>query len=70
MVVETKRDAWSVANALMPSDYGLDIGSTERAGYPVFRSYTSYYDYICDLGNGLEVNLSDGKSHRIFVRGE
>ena len=42
-----------------PTDYEQDLGSSDRAGYPIYRSTAEghYYDYICDLGNRLEVNL-------------
>jgi len=53
-------EAWNMVNALFPTDYTLDESSTERAGYPVYRSNTEHYDYICDLNDRLEINLKEG----------
>lgn len=58
--VTSKKEAWEAVNRIFPSDYSKDMGSSERAGYPVYRSETEYYDYICDLGDRLEVNLKEG----------
>lgn len=52
--------AWTMANAIFPGDFQKDTMSSERAGYPVYRSTVEYYDYICDLSNRLEINLKDG----------
>ena len=65
--VSTLADAWNVTNALFPTDYAQDESSSSRAGYPVYRSTADghHYDYICDLGNRLEVNLSTGETVNI-----
>lgn len=55
-----KKDAWEIVNQIFPSDYTEDSKSSERAGYPVYRSSVEFYDYICDLGNRLEINLKNG----------
>ena len=57
--VTSKKEAWEIVNQIFPSDYSEDTGSSERAGYPVYRG-VEYYDYICDLGDRLEVNLKEG----------
>ena len=59
MKVTSKQEAWNKVNEIFPTDYEQDMGSSDRAGYPVYRSTAEghYYDYICDLGNRLEVNL-------------
>lgn len=58
--VTSKQEAWEIVNQIFPSDYSEDTGSSERAGYPVYRSSVEFYDYICDLGDRLEVNLKNG----------
>lgn len=58
--VTSKQEAWEIVNQIFPSDYTEDMDSKERAGYPVYRSNVEYYDYICDLGDRLEVNLKNG----------
>lgn len=60
--VETVAQAWEQADRLFPTDYMKDDGSSERAGYDVYRSTAKdcreyVYDTICDLGRRLEVNL-------------
>lgn len=74
--VESKEAAWQKVNEIFPHDYMEDPESRERAGYPIYRSTAksvknSYYNYICDLGTSLEVNLCDenwnGETIRIRV---
>lgn len=69
MKVSSMKEAWSKANEIFPTDYIKDEKSSERAGYPVYRSTAEghYYDYICDLGDRLEINLSTGKTINIWV---
>lgn len=57
--VTSKQDAWNKVNQIFPTDYEQDVQSSTRAGYPVYRSTAEghFYDYICDLGDRLEVNL-------------
>lgn len=58
--VTSKKEAWEIVNQIFPSDYTEDSKSSERAGYPVYRSSVEFYDYICDLGDRLEINLKNG----------
>lgn len=58
--VTSKQQAWEIVNQFFPSDYSKDADSSERAGYPVYRSSVEFYDYICDLEDRLEVNLKNG----------
>lgn len=59
--------AWAKVNEIFPTDYNKDEGSSARAGYPVFRSSVEYYNYICDLGDRLEVNLENGETINIWI---
>lgn len=59
--------AWAKVNEIFPTDYNKDENSSARAGYPVFRSSVEYYNYICDLGNRLEVNLESGETINIWI---
>ncbi|MEY8418869.1 hypothetical protein AALA83_06245 [Oscillospiraceae bacterium 44-5] len=63
MTVTSKQEAWNKVNEIFPTDYEHDLGSSDRAGYPIYRSTAEghYYDYICDLGNRLEVNLDSSR---------
>ena len=64
----TVSEAWQIVKGIFPTDYELDQFSTKNAGYPVYRSTEEghYYDYICDLGDRLEVNLSNGKTVNVW----
>lgn len=67
--VKSVEDAWKKANEIFPTDYEKDEESSQRAGYPTFRSTADghYYDYICDLNDRLEVNLSTGETVNIWI---
>jgi len=54
------KEAWDIVDSIFPTDYNEDSQSSERAGYPIYRSDVECYDYICDLGCRLEINLKKG----------
>ena len=64
--VFTNADAWNVAKTHI-QDVSKDADASGRAGYDVFRSESDYYSYICDLGDRLEVNLSNGDTVNIWI---
>lgn len=58
--VISKQDAWNKVNQIFPTDDGHDMQSSTCADYPVYRGTAEghyYYDYICDMGDRLEVNM-------------
>lgn len=61
-------EAWEMVDEIFPADYEKDEVSSNTAGYAVYRSRINYYDYICDLGDRLEVNLSNGKTVNIWIK--
>ena len=70
-------EAWQLVNKYFPSDYEKDEECSKNAGYPIYRSTSeslpnAFYNYICDLGNCLEINLCDedwqGSTIRIEIR--
>ena len=67
MTVKNINEAWVKVNEIFPSDYNEDIAASERAGYKIYRSSINHYDYICDLGDRLEVNFADGSTVNIWV---
>lgn len=69
MTVSSKQEAWNKVNQIFPTDYELDMGNSNRAGYPIYRSTAEghYYDYICDLGNSLEVNLDSSHQPTVCI---
>ena len=71
MIVKTTAEAWEAANKMLPTDYQKDEESSQRAGYPIYRSTAvdHYNFYICDLNDRLEVNMN-GESVNIWIREE
>ena len=71
MVVKTTAEAWEAANKMLPTDYQKDEESSQRAGYPIYRSTAAdhYNFYICDLNDRLEVNMN-GESVNIWIQPE
>lgn len=67
MKVNNIKEAWKVADEIFPTDYNKDEQASERAGYSIYRSPINYYDYICELGDRLEVNLANGKTINIWI---
>lgn len=70
--VKNAEEAWNKVNEIFPTDYAKDEDSSQRAGYPTFRSTADghFYDYICDLNDRLEVNLSTGETVNIWIEQE
>lgn len=63
-------NAWKLVQALC-FDWNIekDVQSSERAGYPIYRDTKSFYNYVCDLGNRLEINFDDNTTLNISIRG-
>ena len=70
MTVKNINEAWAKVNEIFPSDYNEDVAASERAGYKIYRSSINHYDYICDLGDRLEINFTDGSTVNIWVEAE
>lgn len=71
--VKNHEEAWEIVNSIFPTDYEKDEASSQRAGYPIYRSTADgcYYDYVCDLNDRLEVNLKDGnRTINIWIAAE
>lgn len=67
MTVYSEKAAWKAADEIFPTDYIYDSVKSERAGYPVYVStLEGCYDYICDLGDRLEVNIG-AKSVNVWI---
>ena len=64
--VFSNADAWNVAKSHI-QDASKDADASSRAGYDVFRSESDFYSYICDLGDRLEVNLSNGDTINVWI---
>ena len=54
-------DAWRWIHEMFPNtQWYLDHESSERAGYNTYRDTKEFYNYICELGDRIEVNLKEG----------
>lgn len=65
MTVTTKKAAWEVTDTLVPTDYTKNEYKSSRAGYDIYDGING--DYICDLGNRLEINLATGETVNIWI---
>lgn len=70
MKAYSKTKAWELVDEIFPTDYNKDEKSSLRSGYDVYRSPINPLDYICDLGNRLEVNFASGKTVNIWIEEE
>lgn len=56
--VNSINQAWSKVDEIFSTDYAKDERASSNAGYAVYRStLDGCNDYICDLGDRLEVNF-------------
>lgn len=69
MIVNNIDKAWEMVKEMFPTNYQKDKNKSEKAGYDVCTSTDEdhYYDYICDLGDRLEANLSTGETTNIWI---
>ncbi len=68
ITVYSVEDAWARAKEILPAEFKKDERASETAGYPIYRSTTEYYDYVCDLTARLEVNIRKGnKTVNIYI---
>ena len=67
MKVTTRAKAWEETDRIFPTDYEYDSAASKNCGYNVYRSPVNYYDYICDLGDRLEINLITGTTINIWI---
>lgn len=66
--VSSKKEAWKLVDKLFPTDYELDVVSTQNAGYDIYKSTRDGANsWISDLGCGLEINLYNGETIRIWI---
>lgn len=71
MKVRDKKQAFIEADKITNYDYDYDPYRSARAGYPIYyTTHEGVTEYICDLGNRLEVNLANGKSVNIWIADE
>ena len=58
---KSEYDAWNwVHEQLAGQQWYHDHEASKKAGYDIYRDLEEYYNYICCLGDRLEVNLKEG----------
>lgn len=72
MKVTNVKDAWKTADEIFPTDYIKDEAKSIAAGYDIYTSTAlGCNDYICDLGDRLEINYYEtGKTVNIWIEEE
>ena len=69
MIAKDKDHAFLEADKLVKYDYEYDVVRSQRAGYPIyFTTKEGVNEWICDLGDRLEVNMENGKSVNIWIK--
>ena len=59
-VYKNEYDAWKWIHEMFPdTEWEFDKESSERAGYKIYRDTNEFYNYICELGDKIEVNLKE-----------
>lgn len=58
---KSEYDAWKWIHEMFPdTQWYFDHESSERAGYKTYRDIEEFYNYVCELGDRVEVNLKEG----------
>lgn len=72
MKVTNVKEAWKTADEIFPTDYIKDEAKSIAAGYDIYTSTAlGCNDYICDLGDRLEINYYEtGKTVNIWIEEE
>lgn len=70
IVVANKAEAWQKVRTMCPeydNCYQRDVAASENAGYDVYRHKSIYLNYVCDLGDRLEINCQDNSTTNIWI---
>ena len=67
---ESEYDAWNwVHEKFAEQQWYHDHEASEKAGYDIYRDLEEYYNYICCIGDRLEVNLKEGnKTINLWIK--
>lgn len=58
---ENEFQAWNwIHSKFVDKQWYYDDIASEKAGYNIYRDVEEYYNYICCLGDRLELNLKEG----------
>lgn len=67
MKATSGRKAFEKAFEILGAGVEKDEEATKRAGYAIYRSTANPSEWVCDLGNRLEVNTANGESVCIWI---
>lgn len=70
ITVENYEQAWVKAAEILGCSFYYDKVASEDAGYPVHKGDSEVNCWISDLGNRLEVNMSNGSTINIWIEEE
>lgn len=66
--VDSRKEAWELANRLFPEYYERNEVISKNTGYPVYTSTKKgSAAYISDLNDRLELNYDDGRHENIWI---
>lgn len=58
---KSEYNAWKWVHEMFPdTQWYHDHEASKKAGYDIYRDLEEYYNYICCLGDRIEVNLKEG----------
>ena len=69
---KSEYDAWNwVHEKFAGQQWYHDHEASKKAGYDIYRDLEEYYNYICCLGDRLEVNLKEGnQTINLWIKSE
>ena len=70
IIAKNEREAWKMAAEIFGCSYERDEEASQRAGYSIYRGNTDVNCWISDLGNRLELNMSNGSTICIWIEEE
>ena len=67
LIVNSKEEAFKLANKLINWDYEYDTIRSRNAGYPIYHTTRNENAWISDLNQRLEINYADGSHQNIWI---
>ena len=67
LIVNSKEEAFKLANKLIDWDYEYDSIRSHNAGYPIYHTTRNENAWISDLNQRLEINYADGSHKNIWI---
>ena len=67
IVVKSNEDAWVQAAEILGCSFYYDKEASTKAGYAIHKGISEVNCWISDMGNRLEVNMSNGDTVNIWI---